>query len=135
MKTKRQVSFNLADLVDRRLDVDRQIDELTALKNALGAEIIDSLKKEGGNKVFGKNGVGYQLTTSIKQDFEPEAVSLVKRERLEHLFLSEPKITRAKLMSAFKADKLTVTQFNAISAFGGEVYEYHTLKTVQEKLA
>lgn len=126
-------SFTLAQLIDRRLDVVGQIESLTILKDQLAEQIVAEMTAKDATKAIGTKGKGYQLVSSLKSDYRPEAVDAARKMKLEHLFTPPPKITRSKVLAALKADKITQTQYNQLESFAGPTYTEHTLKTFEEK--
>lgn len=132
-KAAARPKFSLAQLIDRRLDVDRQIEELNVLKAQYAEQIVAEMKASEQTRALGTQGKGYQLVSSLKAEYKPEAVQYAEKARLVHLFTPPPKITRSKVLAALKADQITQTQYSALEAFAGPTFTEHTLKTFVEK--
>jgi Mg/Co/Ni transporter MgtE len=126
--------LSLAQMIDIRLSLDEQIKALEESKKSLAEKIIAAMQENEQAKAFGFAEKGYRLQSSIKADYKAESINYVKVQKIAHLFQSEPKVTRSKVMDALKKGTISQAQFKKLQSFAGKEYEEFTLVTVKEKV-
>ena len=105
--TAKQPQETLEQLIDARLRLTEERDELEARREELAEKIMKIMLRKKLTEAFGTEGSGYQLVRYLKADYADGAVKYVKKEKLESLFTPEPSVTRSKGMGTLKKDKNT----------------------------
>jgi hypothetical protein len=125
----------LAQAIDKRIQIIKQIDELELQKKELADRIVAEMQTRKVTKAMGTGDKGYHLTEAIKADYAAKAVDYAIKQGIVHLFTPPPKITRAKVMDYLKKKNITMGQFKGLQRFAGKDYPEFTLKTIVEAKA
>ena len=126
-------AVDLAALIDARLELDAQIVRLESEKKDLAEQIMSEMYEQGLKQAFGNNEQGYRRQEGLSCDYGPDAYGYSRRNGLDPIFTAPPKITRAKVIEAYKKKLLTDAQFTRLQKCAGPEETKVTLVTIQRK--
>jgi hypothetical protein len=127
------LAVDLTELIDERLALCDQIEKLEVMKQLMAQDILAEMGKQGLKQALGSDGRGYRHQESLSCDYSPDGYIYSKRNGLDPIFTAPPKITRPKVIEAYKKQLLTEAQFNRLQKCAGPVKTTHTLVTITSK--
>lgn len=101
-------------LIDKRVALLEQIDELKRQDDDLSHEIACKLLHAGEKQAFGSSGLGFALFSTTRYEFRPQIYRYMEQKGLIEHFVPPPKITKTKLDNLLKEGVLTYEDMAAI---------------------
>jgi hypothetical protein len=124
-------AVSLETLIDQRYALDEQLEKLKAAREALGDQIVKEMKALKIRTAYGSTGRGYRMDSWMQIDFAPKVLEYIRRIKKTALFISEPKVTNARLRDAFQGGHITAAQHDRIMSHGGKPYPVSRLVSVE----
>lgn len=134
-ETAEPAKLTVEELIDRKQELQEQIDKLATVMDDLDHQIKCGLLESGRKDAYGSNGIGFRLTSRTSYEYKQPAYDYLRDKGLLEVFLAAPKITKGKLEALQKEGQLTYADLAEIEKWTLVDQSPYTLARVVPKEA